>query len=61
MRALGDVLGEIADALQLVGDAQRGDDLAQIHRHGLAPRDGEDGLLLDLASAAASMLGILRR
>ena len=47
--ALGDVLGEIADALEIVRDAQRADDLAQIDRHRLAPRDGEDRPLLDLA------------
>ncbi len=46
--ALADVLGEIADPLQIVGHAQRGDDFAQIHRHRLAAGDGEDGLLLDL-------------
>ncbi len=47
--ALGDVLGEIADALEVVGDAQRADDVAQVDRHRLAPGDGEDRLLLDLA------------
>ena len=41
-RALGDVLGEIADALEIAGDADRADDLAQVHRHRLAARDGED-------------------
>ncbi len=46
---LGDVLGEIADALEVVGDAHGGDDLAQVDRHRLAPCDGEDRLLLDLA------------
>ena len=30
-------------------DADGGDHLAQIHRHGLTFRDGEDGALLDLA------------
>ncbi len=47
--ALGDVLGEIADPLEIVGDAQRADDLAQIDRHRLAARDGQDRLFLDLA------------
>ena len=47
--ALGDVLGEVADALEIVRDAQRADDLAQVDRHRLAPRDGEDRALLDLA------------
>ena len=46
--ALGDVLGEIADPLEIVRDAQRADDLAQIDRHRLAAGDGEDGLFLDL-------------
>ena len=47
--ALGDVLGEVADALQIVGDAQRADDVAQVDRHRLAPGDGQDRLFLDLA------------
>src|SRR5262249_16070895 len=47
--ALGDVLGEIADALEVVGEPQRRHDVAQIDRHGLTPRDGQDRLLLDLA------------
>ena len=47
--ALADVLGEIADALEVVGDAQRAHDLAQIDRHRLAARDGEHRLVLDLA------------
>ena len=47
--ALGDVLGEIADALEIVGEPQRADDLAQIDRHRLAAGDGEDRLFLDLA------------
>ena len=48
-RALGDVLGEVADPLEVAGDADRADDLAQIDRHRLAARDGQDRLLLDLA------------
>ncbi len=47
--ALGDVLHQVADALQVVGDADRRDDVAQVHRHRLAPRDGEDRLFLHLA------------
>ena len=39
--ALGDVLGQVADPLEVVGDAERADDVAQIHRHRLAPGDGE--------------------
>ena len=45
---LGDVLGEVADALEVVGDPQRAHDLAQVDRHRLAARDGEHGLVLDL-------------
>ena len=47
--ALGDVLGEIADALQIVGEPQRADDFAQIDRHRLAAGDGQHRLFLDLA------------
>ena len=54
--ALGDVLGKVADALQIVRHAQRADDLAQVDRHRLAPRDGEDRALLDLA-LQRSMVG----
>jgi hypothetical protein len=38
--ALADVLGEIADPLEVVGDPQRPDDLPQVDRHRLAARDG---------------------
>ena len=48
-RPFGDVLGEVADPLEVAGDADRADDLAQIDGHRLTPRDGEDRLLLDLA------------
>ncbi len=48
-RTLGDVLGEIADPLEVVGDANRADQLAQINRHGLAACDGHHGEILDLA------------
>ena len=48
-RALGDVLGEIADPLEIAGDANGADDLAQVDRHRLAARDRQDRLLLDLA------------
>ena len=47
--ALADVLGEIADSLEIVGDPQNADDLAQIDRHRLTRRDGLDCLLLDVA------------
>ena len=36
-------------ALEVVGHAQRADDLAQVDRHRLAARDRQDRLLLDLA------------
>ncbi len=47
--ALADVLGVIADALKVVADAHGADAFAQIHRHRLPPRDGENGFLLDFA------------
>jgi hypothetical protein len=46
---LCDVLGKVADLFQIVADAQRTADVAQINRHRLAPRNGDDRLLLDLA------------
>ena len=48
-RALGDVLGEVADPLEIAGDADGADQLAQIDRHRLAPRDGHHREILDLA------------
>ena len=48
-RPFGDVLGQVADPLEVAGDPDRADDLAQIDRHRLAPGDGENRLLLDLA------------
>ena len=47
--ALGDVLGEVADALEVVGDAQRADDVAQVDGHRLAPGDRQDRAFFDLA------------
>ena len=47
--ALGDVLGKVADPLQIIGDAQRAHHVAQIDRHRLASGDGENRLVLDLA------------
>jgi hypothetical protein len=47
-RAFADVLGIVADPLKCAGDPQRAHDLTQIDRHGLAARNGENGLLLDL-------------
>ena len=48
-RALGDVLGEVADALDVAGDADRRDRLAQVDRERLAAGDRQDRVLLDLA------------
>ena len=45
---LGDVLGEVAYPLQVVGDAQRADHIAQVDRHRLAPGDGQHRFFLDL-------------
>ena len=47
-RALGDVLGQIADAFELACDLDRGQRLAQIDRHGLAQRQQLQRLILDL-------------
>ena len=47
--ALGDVLGEIANTLQVIGEPQGADDFAQVDRHGLAAGDGVDRLFLDFA------------
>ena len=44
---LADVLGEIADPLDIDGDPHGADDFAQVHRHRLAPGDGEHRALLD--------------
>ena len=46
---LAHVLGEIADPLEIGGDPHRADDLAQVHRHRLAPGDGQHRALLDHA------------
>ena len=47
--ALADMLGMVADPLEVVADAHGADDLAQVDGHRLPPRDGEDGFFLDLA------------
>src|SRR5262245_15125747 len=47
-RALGDVLAEIADALELVRDAERRHDLSEVIRQGLPARDHHHRLLLNL-------------
>ena len=48
-RALGDVLGEIADPFEIARDPNGADDLAQVDRHRLPARDRQHRLLLDLA------------
>ena len=47
--ALGDVLGEIADALQVRRDAQCAHDVTQVVGHRLTACDHGDDLLFDLA------------
>ena len=47
--ALGGVLGEVADALEVVGDMDRRHDLAEVAGHGLAFGDHEDGAVFDKA------------
>ena len=47
--ALGDVGGVVADAFQIAGDLQAGDDPTEITRHRLAQRQHADDELLDLA------------
>ena len=48
--ALGDVLAEVADPLEIGRNADRADDLAQIGRQRLTPGDDRAiGLLVDLA------------
>ena len=46
---LGDILGEVARALQVAGDLEHRHDVAQVDGHGLAPGDHLDGEVLDLA------------
>ena len=46
--ALADVLRQIANALEVVGNAQHGDDRPQIDGHRLPQCDGLDRLFLDL-------------
>ena len=48
-RALGDVLGQIPDPLEIARDPNGADDLAQVVRHRLPARDRLRRLLLDLA------------
>ena len=48
-RALGDVLGQVADPLEITGDPNGADDLTQVDRHRLPARDRQYRLVLDLA------------
>ena len=45
---LADVLGVVADPLEIVAHAHGADDLAQIDRHRLPAGDGQDRFFLDL-------------
>jgi hypothetical protein len=47
--ALGDVLGQVADAFKIIRKTQGADNFAQIDRHRLAARDGEHRLFFDFA------------
>ena len=47
-RPLGDIGGVVADALQIGGDLQGRDDLAQVQGHGLAQRQHADDVGVDL-------------
>ena len=47
--ALGDVLGEVADAFEIVGEPQCADDFTQVDGHRLTAGDREHRLFLDLA------------
>ena len=53
--ALAHVLGEVADPLEIGGDPHGADDLAQVDRHRLAPRDGQHRALLDHALQAVDL------
>ena len=48
-RALGDILGEIADPFEVAGDADGADQFAQVDRHRLAAHDGHHRHVLDFA------------
>jgi hypothetical protein len=48
-RALGNILGQIANALKVAGDAQGGHDVAQVVSHWLAAGNHRDHLVFDLA------------
>ena len=57
--ALGDVLAEIADALEVVCDTECRHDLAEVVGHRLAPGDHHHGLLLDLLLERVDRLVLL--
>ena len=63
--ALGDILGQVADALQLGGGLDRRQRLAQIHRHGLAQRQQLQGAVFDIllhgVNAGIAANGAFRR
>jgi hypothetical protein len=63
--ALGDVLGEIADAFQFARGLDRGQGLAQVHRHGLAQGEQFErpvfDFLLHLVDAAVAAHRAFRR
>ena len=48
-RAAGQLLGHVADALEIGGDVDGGDDGAQVRSHGLAARDHRNGHVVDAA------------
>ena len=48
-RALGDIRRVVADAFEIAGDLQRGDDLAQIARHRLAQRQQPHRQIVEIA------------
>ena len=54
--ALGDVLGKVADALEVARDAKRGHDVAKVVRHRLTAGDHGDDLILDLALERVDLL-----
>ena len=47
-RSFGDVGGVVRDALEIAGDLERGQDLAEIARHRLAERQQPDDERIDL-------------
>src|SRR5208282_4079919 len=60
-RALGDVLGQIADTFQVARDTDGGDDLAEIGGDWLAPCDDRDCILINRALQAVYGLVVFER